>query len=311
MYLGERSIPLGALVYFSWFRLCYVAVCNNYAICNTLQTALNCNAVCNTSYFIWKGIRVTMLFDLLTCIMQCCYIQGMIIQCLIFLLQLQFDFITFHFFFLQSCFRAFDICHSSMQDFHCAMRYAILRCTIIHTPSCHYCPPLSRKRGDIKSHSSVSQSVRQSVSPSVTKFLTLAITFALLQVELWYLACVLLPFSWYHVVTLTVTFDLLQGQICCRAGDHNSLNLLVLTSSCHYCFVYANCNYTSRWRFSRRWSLKVVDRVRVGEKPSWEFKLLIISLFVHGFLPNLEVFILVRVEVCHKLWILPNSQDIG
>ena len=31
--------------------LCYVAVCNNYAICNTLQTALNCNAVCNTSYF--------------------------------------------------------------------------------------------------------------------------------------------------------------------------------------------------------------------------------------------------------------------
>ena len=27
---------------------CYVAVCNNYAICNTLQTALDCNAVCNT-----------------------------------------------------------------------------------------------------------------------------------------------------------------------------------------------------------------------------------------------------------------------
>ena len=28
--------------------VCYVAVCNNYAICNKLQTALNCNAVCNT-----------------------------------------------------------------------------------------------------------------------------------------------------------------------------------------------------------------------------------------------------------------------
>ena len=27
-------------------KRCYVAVCNNYAICNTLQTALNCNAVC-------------------------------------------------------------------------------------------------------------------------------------------------------------------------------------------------------------------------------------------------------------------------
>ena len=35
--------------------------------------------------------------------------------------------------------------------------------------------------------------------------------------------------KWYHVMTLTVTFGLLQGQICCRAGDHNSLNLLVLT----------------------------------------------------------------------------------
>ena len=66
---------------------------------------------------------------------------------------------------------------------------------------------------------------------SVTKTLTLAITFALLQIELWYLACVFFvtrPFRWYHVVTLTMTFDLLQGQICCRAGDHNSLNLLVI-----------------------------------------------------------------------------------
>ena len=74
-------------------------------------------------------------------------------------------------------------------------------------------------------------SVPLSVCPSVTKTLTLAITFALLQIELWYLACVFLvtrPFRWYHVVTLTVTFDLLQGQICCRAGDHSSLNLLVL-----------------------------------------------------------------------------------
>ena len=30
---------------------CYVAICYNYAICNTLQTALNCNAVCYKSYF--------------------------------------------------------------------------------------------------------------------------------------------------------------------------------------------------------------------------------------------------------------------
>ena len=26
---------------------------------------------------------------------------------------------------------------------------------------------------------------------------------------------------------------------------------IILTSSCHHCFVYANCNYTSRWRFTR------------------------------------------------------------
>ena len=38
-------------IYRKYILLCYVAVCNNYAICNTLQTALNCNAICNTSYF--------------------------------------------------------------------------------------------------------------------------------------------------------------------------------------------------------------------------------------------------------------------
>ena len=103
-------------------------------------------------------------------------------------------------------------------------------CTIALSPRLKcvipFCSPLLWKRGDIKSHLSVCPSV----CPSVTKTLTLAITFALLQIELWYLACVFLvtrPFRWYHVVTLTVTFDLLQGQICCRAGDHNSLNLLV------------------------------------------------------------------------------------
>ena len=26
---------------------------------------------------------------------------------------------------------------------------------------------------------------------------------------------------------------------------------IILTSSCHHCFVYANCNYTPRWRFTR------------------------------------------------------------
>ena len=80
---------------------------------------------------------------------------------------------------------------------------------------------------------SVPLSVRPSVCPSVTKTLTLAITFALLQIELWYLACLFLvtrPFQRYHVVTLTVTFDLLQGQICCQAGDRNSSEFACFTN---------------------------------------------------------------------------------
>ena len=38
--------------------LCYVAVCNNYAICNKLQTALNCNAVCNTLQIAFRVLKI-------------------------------------------------------------------------------------------------------------------------------------------------------------------------------------------------------------------------------------------------------------
>ena len=37
---------------------CYVAVCNNYAICNKLQTALNCNAVCNTLQTAFRVLKI-------------------------------------------------------------------------------------------------------------------------------------------------------------------------------------------------------------------------------------------------------------
>ena len=96
-------------------------------------------------------------------------------------------------------------------------------------------PPFA-KAGDIKSHSPVCLSVRQSVCLSVTKTLTWLISSEVLMIEHWYLACTILvtsPFYWYHEVTLTLTFDLLQGQICCRAGDHNSSNLLVPIKSHH------------------------------------------------------------------------------
>ena len=62
------------------------------------------------------------------------------------------------------------------------------------------------------------------------------------------------------IVQCVMPFFVLPLFILCPA--------IILTSSWHHCFVYANCNYTSRWRFTRRWSLKVVVRVRVGEKPS-------------------------------------------
>ena len=88
-------------------------------------------------------------------------------------------------------------------------------------------PRFSRKHGDIKSHSSFCPFVCLSVRLS-QKLLTWLISSEVLVIEHWYLACMILvtsPFQWYHAVALT--FDLLQGQICCRAGDHNSSNLLV------------------------------------------------------------------------------------
>ena len=80
------------------------------------------------------------------------------------------------------------------------------------------------KAGDIKTHSSVHPSVCH-------KTLSWLIPSEVLMIEHWYLACMITvtsPLDWNHVVTLT--FDLCQGQICCRVGDHNSLNLLVLVA---------------------------------------------------------------------------------
>ena len=92
----------------------------------------------------------------------------------------------------------------------------------------YFCPPLSRKLlGNIKSHSSVRPSLRPSLCLSVTKTLTLAITFALLQVELWYLACaffVTRPFRWWHWPWPLTYFKV---KFVAERGDHNSMNLLV------------------------------------------------------------------------------------
>ena len=95
---------------------------------------------------------------------------------------------------------------------------------VLMVPHIYFCPPPFAKAGDIKTRSSVPLFVRL----SVMKTLTWLISFEVLMIGHWYLAWMILvsnPFNWHHAVTLT--FDILQGQSCCRAGDHDSPNLLV------------------------------------------------------------------------------------
>ena len=118
---------------------------------------------------------------------------------------------------------------------------------------CHRCwpgmvivPRLSRKRGTLKKNSFVHLSVRA----SVTKTLTWLISSEVFMIDYWYLACMILvtsPFYWYHAVTLT--FGLLQGLISCQAGDHNSSNLLVLSSS----------NLVDVFPMKRGWSFLILE----------------------------------------------------
>ena len=103
------------------------------------------------------------------------------------------------------------------------------------------------------------QSVCLSVRLSVTKTLSLAITFALLHVELWYLACVFFvtrPFRWYHVMT----FDILQGQICCQAGDHNSLYLLVLLCAWVACKAHLVATMKTQQEFAGKFCVICIER---------------------------------------------------
>ena len=94
----------------------------------------------------------------------------------------------------------------------------------------HIVPRALAKAGDIKTHSSVCPSLCLSLCLSVTKTLTWLISSEVLMIEHWNLACMIFvtsPFKWHHAMALTFTLDLFQGQICCRAGDHNSPNLLL------------------------------------------------------------------------------------
>ena len=101
-----------------------------------------------------------------------------------------------------------------------------------YLPFDFFSPAFCESGGTFKRISpSVCQLVRPSVRLPVTKTLTWLISSEVLMIEHWYLACMILvtsPFYWYHAVTLTLTLDLLQGHICCRAGDHNSSNFFVL-----------------------------------------------------------------------------------
>ena len=69
---------------------------------------------------------------------------------------------------------------------------------------------------------------------------------------------------------------------------------IILTSSYHHCFVYANAIIHPDGASLVQTNLVVT---KSGSPSRRKFKLLAISLFVHGFSPHLEVFILVWVEV--------------
>ena len=89
-----------------------------------------------------------------------------------------------------------------------------------------YCPPLSQKCGDIKSHSSVCPSV----CPSVTKTLTLAITFALLQIDRALILGMCVPCDkTFPEVPCCDLWPTLRSNLL-PSGDHNSMNLLVRLS---------------------------------------------------------------------------------
>ena len=99
----------------------------------------------------------------------------------------------------------------------------LLSCVGVCISELSSCSTTLAKVGNIKTHASVRR-----ICLFVTKTLTWLIFSAVLMIEHWYLACMILVTSLincHHAVTLT--FDLLQGQISCRAGHHNSLYLLV------------------------------------------------------------------------------------
>ena len=121
----------------------------------------------------------------------------------------------------------------------------------------------------------------------------------------------------YNFSTTFGNILVLDGIIQCSERDEFAYQEMIahLPLNCHAnpkkVMFYTWQGYTYMKGFLW-WSLKVVVRVRVrvGKKPSWELKSLAISLIVHGFSPNLEVYILVWIKIWCKHWILQSWLDI-
>ena len=131
-----------------------------------------------------------------------------------------------------------------------------------------FVPRLSRSRGRLNSFVRLSfcLSVSLSVCPSVTKTLTLLIFSEVLMIEHRYLACMILvtsPFNWHHAMTLTLTFGLLQGQSCCRVGDHNSPNLLV-----YFVLQFCWCDLNIR-QIDIVWDIHLLSTCMLTEWTFW------------------------------------------
>ena len=100
-------------------------------------------------------------------------------------------------------------------------------CKVLFATLALLCPLPFMKAGDIKSHLSVRPSVHQ-------KNLNLAHIFWSINdralISGMHYPCEK-PFHLAPCYDLDLNFDLLQGQSCCRAGDHNSPNWLVLSKA--------------------------------------------------------------------------------
>ena len=144
-------------------------------------------------------------------------------------------------------------------------------------------PPPSRpftKARHFKTHSSGHLSVTKTLTPFVSS--------EVLLIQHWYLACMILvtsPFYWYHVVALT--FDILQGKICCRMGDLNDW-IAPIAYAGSWSRSHVSTFYKGRWHDLQRVTTIFVAQAKQSTTYS-SVCLLLLLLPPHGFCGTLVI----------------------